>query len=276
VTMKRSAETPAAVTAAAPQARMESAPAVIVHPLAGTRPASGTAGMGTASTPARTLTRVRPTWRRPRSRLGGVTAVLVGVALGVVVMIAVRRDEPAVTPAPPGALWVARHVRRDEPAVTPAPPAAPSVTRHVAPAAERPLAPVAADAAMAAGARAAAANPDAAPPSPVAAAAESEESQRETKPEPAGVKVTKSAAALPVRRRSSAPASGTGALEIKATPFADVYVDGKLAGSTPFSRELPVGRHRVKLVGPRGKTDSVRITIRADRTARIDRQWSDE
>ena len=66
---------------------------------------------------------------------------------------------------------------------------------------------------------------------------------------------------------SSAPASGTGAatapqgfgkVNIAATPYALVRIDGKQIGTTPiFGHSLPAGRHEVVLVSP--KTDEVRL-----------------
>ncbi len=70
--------------------------------------------------------------------------------------------------------------------------------------------------------------------------------------------------------------TGDGTLVITVNPFAEISINGKRAGSTPFSRELPVGRYRVKLLGPEGKSETTRITIRAGKTTRIDRQWSHE
>jgi len=71
-----------------------------------------------------------------------------------------------------------------------------------------------------------------------------------------------------------AGASPNGTLVVTANPWADVWIDGKHADSTPVTRPLPAGRHKVVLKRPNGALETVRITIRAGKTTRIDRDWS--
>jgi hypothetical protein len=53
-----------------------------------------------------------------------------------------------------------------------------------------------------------------------------------------------------------------GFFSITATAKTTIYVDGKLIGETPLTRlPLAPGPHKIKAVGPRGKTKNLKITI---------------
>jgi serine/threonine-protein kinase len=109
------------------------------------------------------------------------------------------------------------------------------------------------------------------PQSPPAARAETPDagpSRLATAAAPAA-KLAESAAE---RTRRPAPVK-SGTLVIKVDPFAEVWIDGKQLGSTPLTHELAVGHYRVELRGPVGKRETVRVGIRAGRTARITRTW---
>jgi eukaryotic-like serine/threonine-protein kinase len=77
-------------------------------------------------------------------------------------------------------------------------------------------------------------------------------------------------AARPSRR---APVE-QGTLIVTADPWADVWIDGQHAESTPVMRQLAVGRHKVVLRRPTGGVETVHVTIRKGRTTRVERDWS--
>jgi serine/threonine-protein kinase len=77
-------------------------------------------------------------------------------------------------------------------------------------------------------------------------------------------------------RSPSRARAESGTLVITVYPAADVWVDDKPAGSAPLTRALPAGRHRVKLLGPHEKSETLRVVIHAGQTTRIDRKWSQE
>lgn len=59
-----------------------------------------------------------------------------------------------------------------------------------------------------------------------------------------------------------------GLLDVNATPWAKVYIDGRYIGDTPIkSHSLPAGSHKIRLSNPRLEQDkNGRITIRAGKT----------
>ncbi len=65
-----------------------------------------------------------------------------------------------------------------------------------------------------------------------------------------------------------------GELVIAVDPSAQVTIDGRAYGSTPFRRKLPVGRHRVTLVNPViGKRKTLTVTITAATPTLIEETW---
>jgi serine/threonine protein kinase len=78
----------------------------------------------------------------------------------------------------------------------------------------------------------------------------------------------------PAGSHRSGESSMPGKLVVRVKPWAHVFVDGRAAGSTPISRELSPGKHRVKLVNEDlGKSESVVVTIAAGRELLIERSW---
>ncbi|MGN6111074.1 MAG: PEGA domain-containing protein, partial [Kofleriaceae bacterium] len=73
--------------------------------------------------------------------------------------------------------------------------------------------------------------------------------------------------------RPAAPV-GRGQLLILVSPWAAVWIDGKLWGQTPFRESVPAGKHRLKLVHEdSGRTERTTITIKAGETLKIERDW---
>jgi tetratricopeptide (TPR) repeat protein len=64
----------------------------------------------------------------------------------------------------------------------------------------------------------------------------------------------------------------TGRLDVKSDRPANLSVDGRAAGPTPFSAAIPVGRHRIELRTPDGFADFVQegVLVRAGEPTRID------
>ncbi len=76
----------------------------------------------------------------------------------------------------------------------------------------------------------------------------------------------------PASRR--AEARQTGRVRVAVTPWAEVYVGGELRGYAPTTLELPVGTHTLRLSKPdTGQDERVRIRVRADQPAVIERSW---
>jgi hypothetical protein len=109
----------------------------------------------------------------------------------------------------------------------------------------------------------------------------------EPKPKPAPAARAETAAGLPdagsgdvavsgvaTRPRGSGEYSEPGTLVVRVIPWAQVLVDGKPAGTTPLTRKLPPGLHRVKLVNEElGKKESVTVTIGPKRETVVERSW---
>ncbi|HEX5059285.1 MAG TPA: serine/threonine-protein kinase [Kofleriaceae bacterium] len=63
-----------------------------------------------------------------------------------------------------------------------------------------------------------------------------------------------------------------GRLVVKAFPVVTVYVDNKKVHDTPVDMNLPVGKHKLRLVNAEvGKDETVSVTIEANKTATIER-----
>jgi hypothetical protein len=65
---------------------------------------------------------------------------------------------------------------------------------------------------------------------------------------------------------------GTGTLTVKASPWADVWIDGKYKGSTPVTVNLPEGRHTVKLKKPDADPETIKVKVQPGRPTVISRQ----
>jgi len=88
--------------------------------------------------------------------------------------------------------------------------------------------------------------------------------------EPDGPAVLDGAAAP---HRAGEPAK-PGRLVVRVNPWAHVFVDGRAAGSTPVTRELSPGKHRVKLQNEDlGKNETVVVTIAPGRELLVERRW---
>jgi serine/threonine-protein kinase len=74
----------------------------------------------------------------------------------------------------------------------------------------------------------------------------------------------------------TAPPPAPGRLQIVARPWAEVTVDGRAMGTTPFRPiELPAGEHTVVFTHPDYKPFQRKIAVRAGQTTRleIDLSW---
>jgi serine/threonine-protein kinase len=69
--------------------------------------------------------------------------------------------------------------------------------------------------------------------------------------------------------RSDAP----GKLTVKATPWADVTIDGKDAGTTPVNVELSPGKHTVRLSPPEGDPETRTIRIKSGEVTTVNRNY---
>ncbi len=65
---------------------------------------------------------------------------------------------------------------------------------------------------------------------------------------------------------------GSGAIRVVASPWAEVYVDGDLAGVTPMGKPIPVapGRHYLTFKHPKAPDEPKTITVAAGQTVFID------
>jgi len=74
----------------------------------------------------------------------------------------------------------------------------------------------------------------------------------------------------PARRTHPTPRPGHGTLDLNASPWARVYIDGTYAGETPLQGiRLRSGRHVVRLVNPTQKLSvTLTVQIRAGQTTR--------
>ncbi|MBA3502126.1 MAG: serine/threonine protein kinase [Deltaproteobacteria bacterium] len=67
---------------------------------------------------------------------------------------------------------------------------------------------------------------------------------------------------------------GTGELAILVKPWAEIWIDGKEVGQTPFREKVPAGRHRVRLKNEdAGKDETIVITVTPDQTTTVQRTW---
>ena len=67
---------------------------------------------------------------------------------------------------------------------------------------------------------------------------------------------------------------GTGELEVFVQPWAEISLDGKSVGQTPYRKRLPAGRYRLQLVNEdSGKTEAIVISVTTDQTTTIRRAW---
>jgi hypothetical protein len=91
------------------------------------------------------------------------------------------------------------------------------------------------------------------------------------------------AAPVPPRSAPEKPAAtppaqisrkGSGELEVFVQPWADLWLDGKHLGQTPFRQALPAGRYQLRLANEdSGKSETIAITVTADQTTTIRRTW---
>lgn len=86
------------------------------------------------------------------------------------------------------------------------------------------------------------------------------------KPEPVSSKTPEPAAIKPQAR---------GRLTVHVDPFADVWIDGRFASTTPLDNlALPVGKHRVRLVNEAGARDeTIVVTIDVAQTLLVEKSW---
>ena len=68
---------------------------------------------------------------------------------------------------------------------------------------------------------------------------------------------------------------GAGELAVFVHPWAEVWLDSKDVGQTPFrERAVPAGRHKLRVVNEDlGKDESMAITVTPDQTTTIERSW---
>lgn len=66
-----------------------------------------------------------------------------------------------------------------------------------------------------------------------------------------------------------APSPGMGLLDLDVAPWADVWIDGTRAGSTPLLKQLKPGTYRLDYETPDGKRHSTTVEIREGATNRI-------
>jgi serine/threonine protein kinase len=80
--------------------------------------------------------------------------------------------------------------------------------------------------------------------------------------------------ALDLEPRIGSGSAKRGSLDVRVDPWAEVWVDGKSLGTTPVSRKLAPGRHRVKLVNNvLGKEETVTVKIGSGLESVVERQW---
>jgi hypothetical protein len=244
----------------APRRRGESQPGFVATP-SGPVPiaeATQTAPGGAARAVMSEVTRTaQPTPRPdvPRSRLPLWIALAVAVAaIGVAIAtIAVATKQPAATP--PGI--DARAVAAAAPPDAAPPDAAPAAV--IAPPADAAPAPIAIAPIDRHHHHDAGAPPDAKAPPDAAAPA----------PAPPD-------AAPPAPPPPDAAPARPGTLIVKVSPWAHIYVDGTLAGDTPFARAYPPGDHTVRMVNDElSKEETVAVTIVSGQPQEIRRTWGE-
>ena len=62
---------------------------------------------------------------------------------------------------------------------------------------------------------------------------------------------------------------GRGRLVVNSLPWARVFVDGRDYGLTPMMRDVPAGRHTLRLVTQDGREMRRTVEVRADETSRV-------
>lgn len=66
----------------------------------------------------------------------------------------------------------------------------------------------------------------------------------------------------------------TGRISISVRPFADVYIDGRLVGSTPVDSVVPAGKHTVRLVNkPRGRDETITVIVEPGKPVILEKSW---
>jgi eukaryotic-like serine/threonine-protein kinase len=65
-----------------------------------------------------------------------------------------------------------------------------------------------------------------------------------------------------------------GRVSVSVRPFADVYIDGRLVGSTPVDSVVTVGKHVVRLVNqPRGRDETITVTVEPNKPVILEKSW---
>jgi serine/threonine protein kinase len=65
-----------------------------------------------------------------------------------------------------------------------------------------------------------------------------------------------------------------GRVSIHASPFADIYINGRAIGTTPIDLELPSGSYRVRLVNaPRGQDVTISVVVSPNKPVIIEKSW---
>jgi eukaryotic-like serine/threonine-protein kinase len=88
-------------------------------------------------------------------------------------------------------------------------------------------------------------------------------------PRDAGASAPSLADAAPVADAAMA-APPPGVLELDVVPWANVWIDGKPAGDTPYRGKLSAGRHRVRISNTAGGSKTFTVTISSSKTTVID------
>ncbi len=66
----------------------------------------------------------------------------------------------------------------------------------------------------------------------------------------------------------------TGRISVSVRPFADVYIDGRLVGSTPVDSVVPAGKHTVRLVNkPRGRDEAITVIVEPSKPVILEKSW---
>jgi eukaryotic-like serine/threonine-protein kinase len=66
----------------------------------------------------------------------------------------------------------------------------------------------------------------------------------------------------------------TGRISVSVRPFADVYIDGRLVGSTPVDAVVPAGKHTVRLVNqPRGRDETITVIVEPSKPVILEKSW---
>lgn len=66
----------------------------------------------------------------------------------------------------------------------------------------------------------------------------------------------------------------TGRISVSVRPFADVYIDGRLVGSTPVDSVVAAGKHTVRLVNkPRGRDETITVIVEPSKPVILEKSW---